>query len=491
MQVQFINDQEFIKYKFKTKPYKHQYDAFLKCKDRDSYALFMEQGTGKSKVIIDNIAYLFRNGKINTAVIAAPKGVYRNWLSSEYKVHMPDDVKEFTDIVVWSPTETKTNIENLTNFLKPNNNLKFFIINIEALSTDKGKNYLHRLLNSSKAFFCIDESTNIKNRTARRTKACLKLGRLAKFRRILTGTPVTQGPLDLWSQVNFLDEYILQNSFYAYRNTFCVLKRRRISTHSFDEIVGYQRLDQLQEILDKHSFRVTKEECLDLPPKIKQIRQIDMTSPQKLMYTQLKKRAILELEQEKLVTAPLIITRILRLQQILCGFVKFDDGTEEVIKGTNPRLDELLDVLEETQGGVIIWATFRRTIQMIRDALAKKYGASKVATYYGETESEVRQEIVEKFQKGDIKYFIGQPRTGGYGLTLTNAKTVIYFNNTYDMEVRLQSEDRAHRIGQKDKVLYIDFVCPKTIDEKILKTLSNKKKLADQITGDNWKELFI
>ena len=470
MQVQFVNEKDFIKYKFKTKPYKHQYDAFLKCKDRDSYALFMEQGTGKSKVIIDNIAYLFRNGKINTAVIAAPKGVYRNWLSSEYKVHMPDDVKEFTDIVVWSPTETKTNIENLTNFLKPNNNLKFFIINIEALSTDKGKNYLHRLLNSSKAFFCIDESTNIKNRTARRTKACLKLGRLAKFRRILTGTPVTQGPLDLWSQVNFLDEYILQNSFYAYRNTFCVLKRRRISTHSFDEIVGYQRLDQLQEILDKHSFRVTKEECLDLPPKIKQIRQIDMTSPQKLMYTQLKKRAILELEQEKLVTAPLIITRILRLQQILCGFIKFDDGNEEIIKGNNPRLDELLSVLEETQGGVIIWATFRRTIQMIKDALAKKYGASKVATYYGETESELRQEIVEKFQNGEIKYFIGQPRSGGYGL---------------------QSEDRAHRIGQKDKVLYIDFVCPKTIDEKILQTLSNKKKLADQITGDNWKELFI
>tara|TARA_R100000388_G_scaffold18333_1_gene14206 strand:- start:1133 stop:2608 length:1476 start_codon:yes stop_codon:yes gene_type:complete len=491
MQVQFTDKKQFIKYKFKTKPYKHQYDAFIKSKDKESYALFMEQGTGKSKVIIDNIAYLFREGKIDTAVIAAPKGVYRNWLSSEYNTHMPDDVKEFTNMLVWSPNETKTNIENLTNFLKPNNKLNFFIINIEALSTDKGKNYLHRLLNSSKAFFCIDESTNIKNRTARRTKACLKLGRLAKYRRILTGTPVTQGPLDLWAQVNFLDEYILQNSFYAYRNTFCVIRRRRVSTHSFDEIIGYQRLEELQSILEKYSFRVTKEECLDLPPKLRQIRQIDMTPSQKLMYTQLKKRAILELEQEKLVTAPLIITRILRLQQILCGFIKYDDGTEEIIKGPNPRLDELLNVLEETQGGVIIWATYRRTIQMIKEALAKKYGVNKVATYYGETESEVRQEIVEKFQKGEIKYFIGQPRTGGYGLTLTNAKTVIYFNNTYDMEVRLQSEDRAHRIGQKDKVLYIDFVCPKTIDEKILKTLSNKKKLADQITGDNWKELFI
>ena len=491
MQVKFIDDKDFINYKFKTKPFKHQFDAFMNSKDKEAYALFMEQGTGKSKVIIDNIAYLFRKGSIDTAIIAAPKGVYRNWFGSEFKTHMPEDVVQFSKVCIWSPVETKKNIEELTNFLKESEKLRFFIVNIEALSTDKGKNYLQRLLNTGNAFFCIDESTSIKHRTARRTKAVLKLGKMAKYRRVLTGTPVTQGPLDLWAQMNFLDEYILQSSFYAYRNAYCVIRRRRTSTHSFDEIVGYQRLEELQEILKPYSYRVTKDECLDLPPKIRLKREIELNRDQKRLYHTLKKRAILELESEKLVTAPLIITRILRLQQILCGFIKSDDGTEEVISGANPRLEELLNVLEETQGGVIIWATFRRTIQMIYDALAKKYGASNVATYYGETESEVRQEIVEKFQAGKIKYFIGQPRTGGYGLTLTNAKTVIYFNNTYDMEVRLQSEDRAHRIGQKDKVTYIDFVCPKTIDEKILETLSNKKKLADEITGDKWKEIFI
>ena len=491
MQVKFISDEDYINYKFKTKPFKHQFDAFMNSKDKEAYALFMEQGTGKSKVIIDNIAYLFRKGSIDTAIIAAPKGVYRNWYASEFKTHMPEDVVQFSKVCIWSPIETKKNIEELTSFLKESEKLRFFIVNIEALSTDKGKNYLHRLLNTGNSFFCIDESTTIKHRTARRTKNVLKLGKMAKYRRVLTGTPVTQGPLDLWSQMNFLDEYILQNSFYAYRNAYCVIRRRRTSTHSFDEVVGYQRLEELQEILKPYSFRVTKDECLDLPPKIRLKREIELNRDQKRLYHTLRKRAILELESEKLVTAPLIITRILRLQQILCGFIKSDDGTEEIIPGTNPRLEELLDVLEETQGGVIIWATFRRTIQMIYDALAKKYGASKVATYYGETESEMRQEIVEKFQAGEIKYFIGQPRTGGYGLTLTNAKTVIYFNNTYDMEVRLQSEDRAHRIGQKDKVTYIDFVCPNTIDEKILETLSNKKKLADEITGDNWKELFI
>ena len=491
MQVKFIDDKDFINYKFKTKPFKHQFDAFMNSKDKEAYALFMEQGTGKSKVIIDNIAYLFRKGSIDTAIIAAPKGVYRNWYASEFKTHMPEDVVQFSKVCIWSPVETKKNIEELTNFLKESEKLRFFIVNIEALSTDKGKNYLQRLLNTGNAFFCIDESTSIKHRTARRTKAVLKLGKMAKYRRVLTGTPVTQGPLDLWAQMNFLDEYILQSSFYAYRNAYCVVRRRRTSTHSFDEIVGYQRLEELQEILKPYSYRVTKDECLDLPPKIRLKREIELNRDQKRLYHTLKKRAILELESEKLVTAPLIITRILRLQQILCGFIKSDDGTEEVIPGANPRLEELLNVLEETQGGVIIWATFRRTIQMIYDALAKKYGASNVATYYGETESEMRQEIVEGFQAGKIKYFIGQPRTGGYGLTLTNAKTVIYFNNTYDMEVRLQSEDRAHRIGQKDKVTYIDFVCPKTIDEKILETLSNKKKLADEITGDKWKELFI
>ena len=164
MQVKFINDDDFIKYKFKTKPFKHQYDVFLKSKDREAYALFMEQGTGKSKVIIDNIAYLYREGKINCAIIAAPKGVYRNWVASEFKTHMPDDVKAFTDICIWNPAETKSNIETLTNFLNPSHKLKFFIINIEALSTDKGKNYLTRLLNTSNCLWTIDESSHRKNR---------------------------------------------------------------------------------------------------------------------------------------------------------------------------------------------------------------------------------------------------------------------------------------------------------------------------------------
>ena len=156
MQVKFLEKNIVSDYKFKTPPYKHQYDVFMKSRDKESYALFMEQGTGKSKVIIDNIAYLFRSGKIDHVIVVAPKGVYRNWINQEYEIHMPNDVKEFTDIELWSPNLTKINLDRLANFLMPSHRLKFFVINIEALSSEKGKNYLQRFLNIGKCFFVID-----------------------------------------------------------------------------------------------------------------------------------------------------------------------------------------------------------------------------------------------------------------------------------------------------------------------------------------------
>lgn len=487
-QVSF-SDNEFIDYKYKTKPFKHQWDVFKTSRDEEYYALFMEQGTGKSKVIVDTITHLARKGSIDSAVIVAPKGVYRNWLKQEIPIHMPDDVLDSIYMELWNPTETKKNIERLTEFMKSNHNgLKVFIINIEAFSTLKGLHYTQRFLNVHKSMVVIDESSTIKHKTARRTKNLLKLANMAKYRRILTGTPVTAGPIDIYTQMSFLSDNILQSSFYGFRNRYCVLRRRTINMRTFDEIVDYQNLDELQDIIKPYSYRVTKAECLDLPDKVYTKREIEMTPKQKKVYDILKKKAYIELSEEKSVTAPLVITRLLRLQQIMCGFVKYDDGREEEIDKVNPRITELLQVLEETEGQVIIWSNYTRSIHDIENAI-KKYMKNKTcATYYGDTKSEDRQEIVTQFQAGEIDYFIGQPRTGGYGLTLTNATTVIYYANSYDLEVRLQSEDRPHRIGQTNKVTYIDFVTPKTIDEKIFEALRNKKSLADSITGDNWKE---
>ena len=483
-----FSDDTVKDFKFKTKPFDHQIKAFNLSRDKEYYALFMEQGTGKSKVIIDNIAYLYRNGKINAAIIIAPKGVYRNWEQAEIPIHMPDDVMDYTIMHIWKPTETKSNIKQLKDFLREDTHkLKLFIINIEAFSTTKGLHYTQRFLNVHKTMIIVDESSTIKHRTARRTKNILKLTIHSKYRRVLTGTPITQGPLDIYTQMAFLSEYVLNCSYYGFRNRYCVLRRRTINMKTFHEIVDYQNLDELQDLLKDHAFRVTKDECLDLPEKIYQKREIELSKDQKKIYELLRKKAYIELSKEKTVTAPLVITRLLRLHQVLCGFVKHDDGTEEPIPGGNPRLQELIQVLEETKGQVIIWANYRRSIREIQEKL-KDYFKIPVASYFGETRSEDRQDIINKFQNGYYKYLISNPRTGGYGLTLTAATTVIYYANTYDLEARLQSEDRPHRIGQKNNVTYIDFITPKTIDEKIFKSLKTKKSLANTITGDNWKE---
>jgi SNF2 family DNA or RNA helicase len=203
----------------------------------------------------------------------------------------------------------------------------------------------------------------------------------------------------------------------------------------------------------------------------------------------MKKLALAKLEDGELATTASVLTQIMRLQQICCGFLQPDDG--EIQSLDNNRMDELLTILDETQGKVIIWASYTHDIKKIRDTLAEKYGEESVACYYGETPQDERQTIVEEFQDkdGPLRFFVGQPRTGGYGITLTAANTVIYYSNSYDLEIRLQSEDRAHRIGQTNKVTYIDLVSPNTIDEKILIALKSKIDIAGQVLGEqarNW-----
>jgi SNF2 family DNA or RNA helicase len=202
----------------------------------------------------------------------------------------------------------------------------------------------------------------------------------------------------------------------------------------------------------------------------------------------MKKLALAKMESGELATTASVLTQIMRLQQICCGHLAPDDGPIERIK--NNRLSELLSLSEEVQGKAIIWATYSHDIEMIREELAKLYGPEAVATYYGATPQDQRQEIVNRFQdkRDPLRFFVGQPKTGGYGITLTAANTVIYYSNSYDLEIRLQSEDRAHRIGQSNKVTYIDLVSPDTIDEKILAALRNKIDIAGAVLGEDAKD---
>ena len=472
-------------YKFKTKPYAHQLEALEKSWAAETYALFMEMGTGKSKVLVDNIAVLYDKGAIRGALIVAPKGVYKNWDEIEFPVHLPDHVEHTK--VLWEPNITKKKQMELDTLFDGKDDLKVLIMNVEAFSTTKGLDFANSFLNIflGKALIGIDESTTIKSPTAKRTKNILKIGELAKYRRILTGSPVTKSPLDLYTQCKFLDPYHLdEDSYYAFRARYSNMVKRNFGGRSVQLVVSYRRLDELAKKLEKFSYRVLKEDCLDLPPKVFTKRIVELSDEQKKMYITMKNAAIAE-QDGKVMSSMSALTTLLRLHQITCGTFKADDGTLTPIK--NNRITALMDCLEETDGKVIIWATYREDIKTIVESLKKAYGDASTVEYHGGVDSTLRQKQIALFQQknGPTRYFVGNPSTGGYGITLTAANTVIYYSNNYDLEKRLQSEDRAHRIGQTGSVTYIDLVAEKTIDDRIIKSLRNKIDIANEIMGED------
>ena len=475
-------------YKFKTKPYNHQLIALEKSWAQKTYALFMEMGTGKSKVLVDNIAMVYDRGAVRGALIVAPKGVYKNWNDIEIPVHLPDHVEHTK--VMWEANITKKKQLELDTLFDGGTDLKILIMNVEAFSTNKGLDFAHSFLNifMGKALIGIDESTTIKNPTAKRTKNILKIGNLASYRRILTGSPVTKSPLDLYSQCEFLDLYHLgHQSYYSFRARYANMMQRNFGGRSVQLVTSYRRLDELAENLEKFSYRVLKEDCLDLPPKVFTTRRIELSDEQKEKYVTMKKSAIAELDG-KLMSSMSALTTLLRLHQITCGSFKADDGTVTPLK--NNRLTALMECLEEVEGKVIIWATYREDIKNIVIALKKAYGEASTVEYHGGVDTAYRQDHIAQFQAktSPTRYFVGNPQTGGYGITLTAANTVIYYSNSYDLEKRLQSEDRAHRIGQTGSVTYVDLIAEGTIDERIVKSLKDKVNIANEIMGEDIKD---
>ena len=475
-----------MNYKFKTKPYDHQIKALEKSVDEKNYAYFMEMGTGKSKVLVDNMAMLYDKGKINGALIIAPKGVYNNWFTGEIPTHLASHIKP--KMVLWTAAISKTKQKEYDSLFETGYDLHILIMNVESFSTDKGRLFAGKFLRAHRALMTIDESTTIKNPTAKRTKAIVALGKEAYYKRILTGSPVTKSPLDLFSQCNFLNDELLESgSYYSFKNRYAVMKTHNFGGRRVQLVHSYQRLDELAEILKGFSYRVLKEECLDLPDKIYIKREVELSKEQLQAYSTMKSAALATLKG-KMATAPHVLTQMMRLHQITCGHLKNDDGTTTEIKSN--RMTELMNLLDEVEGKVIIWGNYIYDIENLVKAVKKEYGDDSVVQYYGATSSEDRAKAIKKFQDPDskVRFFIGNPQTAGYGITLTEAGTVVYFSNGYDLEKRLQSEDRAHRIGQTKSVTYVDFIAPKTVDEKIVKALRNKIDIASQVMGEELKE---
>lgn len=465
-------------FKFKTKPYDHQEKAFLLSRNLKVFGLFLEMGCGKTKISIDALVWAYQQKLIDTVLIIAPNGVHAQWVNEQFPQHNPIPDKTVTVTYYASSTaKVQKQLKSLLD-IKPGSKLRVLSMNIDALSRNPGAGIRYAIdyLKTStpdKCLIIIDESSRIKNGAATRTHSCLELVKYAEWRRILSGTPVTRGAEDLFSQMRFLDERIFGfSSFTAFKSRYCIQQ----TFDRYTKIVDYQHIDELQKKIDGYTLRLKKEDCLTLPPKVYIKRYVEMVPEQKKLYERLADELMVELSNGSIVAANIAIVKLLRLQQLLSGYLPNEDGTinELVPLLQNPRIIATLETLEEMQGKVIIWARFRKDIENLKIALADY----KPSLYYGGMSQTEREKSLFDFTKGDSHVLIGNPQSGGIGLNLTIAKNAIYYSNSFDAECRWQSEDRAHRIGQDVPVTYVDLICKGTIDVQIVSNLRNKKSIA-------------
>ena len=488
------------KYQFKLEPYEYQRDALKKVWDLESAALFMDMGTGKTKVLLDNAGILYERGEIEGLLVIAPKSVYRNWSETEIPKHVPErlDIR----VVHWRASATKKEKQAIEDILQPRTSgLDILVMNVDAVNTKRGFDTAQKYLASRRCLMAIDESTTIKNPKAQRTKRMLSLAPLAPFRRILTGSPVTKSPLDVYTQCQFLDpRHLGFSSFYAFRNRYAVVQKKIIGRipqrqangqvvmrpKTAQIVVGYKNLGELQQKIEPFSVRVLKEDVLDLPDKVYLTREVPLTTDQERMYHDLVSDFMSEADDGRLISAPHALTRLLRLQQVVCGYAPFDD--EDPVRISDTRLNAVKDIIDETSSKVIIWARFRKDIEDLLNLLGEE-----AVGFYGDTKDSERMDIVRRFEDPDsgLRYLVANQATGGFGLTLLQGTTVIYYSNYFDLELRVQSEDRSHRAGQQFNVTYIDLVSPGTIDMKILKSLKSKIDIASEITGDQLREWLL
>ena len=470
-------------------PWDHQRRAFLLSRDRKAFALFMEMRTGKTKVLIDTASWLFIHGKIRQVLVVAPNSVKTNWVTDELPEHMPSYLPWIA--AAWTPTPTKAERQQLDAVLDTTNErVRWLVMNVEAFSSEKGVAVASKFVKLGATLMVVDESTRIKTPGAKRTRAIIAIGKHAPYRRIATGTPAVQGPLDTYAQGIFLDPTILGfSSFYSFRNHFAIM-----GGWNHKEVVAYTKLDELQALWDAHSFRVTRDECFDLPDKGYQKLIVDMTPEQKRIYTAMATRMRAEFEGQKM-SVSIILTQMLRLSQIAGGFVSPDlDGQwqQDVlpITGGNPKIDALLELADDVQGKVLVWARFRAEIAAAVAALRQKYGEDTVVEFHGGIDDTGRILARTAFQDpgSAVRFLVGQTETGGLGINLDKAQTIVYLSNSFSLESRLQSEDRPMSAAQKHSVAVIDIIARNTVDEKVVTALREKKDISRAVTGDAWKQ---
>jgi SNF2 family DNA or RNA helicase len=511
--------------------FKHQADIRPIMAAADGYALFWEQGTGKSKPTIESMAQKYLDGGIDAMLVVAPMGVHLNWITDELPAHLPPRVAGVMKGLSWRPASAGTKWQDKAFAdLLAHQGLAVFCVPVESFITDRMKKMVWRFLSKRRVFYVLDEGITIKSPGAKRTISIVASARHAVKRILLNGTPIANEPWDVYSQMKFVNEDFWRahelDNLQTFKTHFGIWKKvdadKSATGKAFDLCVGYRRLKELQEILGTASNRVTKEDAgLNIPPKVFTKARFDMSPEQERHYTSIKDEFMTWLDTAQKcdscggsgrvcsggdytepcvdcngsgfgvqgqLMADLAITRMLRFQQVTSGYLPTPMGHELDfhMMRENPRLDRLKTGVLALPHPAIIWYRFQKDGDLIQEML--RANKREVVRYDGTVPEVQRNQAKLDFQQGRAQFFIANPAALSMGVTLTQAKTVVYYNNNFNLVQRLQSEDRAHRIGQDVSVLYVDLVANGTIDEKIVKALREKMDVASQVTGDKWKE---
>jgi len=447
------------------------------------YAFFWEMGGGKTKITLDTAAMLYLNGKIDGLLVFAPKGAYLNWVFEEIDKHMTDMLDY--RVAYWSASPRKAEKAAIKSIMVPDPEcLDIFVVNTEAMSHKSGYGAAKEFVKSHKCLTCVDESTDIKTPKSKRTKSIMFLRDLSPYRRILTGTPITQSPLDLYSQCQFLKKGSLgHNSFLSFKNDYAIIMQMRMGTRTFPKITGYRNIDRLKKLVAPFSSRILKEDCMDLPEKTYSTEYVEMTAEQLTAYNDMRETCVAMFEED-VVTVTSALTAIVKLQQIVCGHIKTEDG--KVIDIPNNRLTAMVDIINRLPNDkkVIIWCHFQRDVQQVTKTLADEFGKNSAVHFYGETNDKDRVLNKVRFNDEPECRFMVASSAGSKGNTWVSSHNVIYFSSSYNLMTRLQSEDRCHRHGQSENVLYTDLISRNTVDEKIVKALRDKKDVANMVLDD-------
>jgi SNF2 family DNA or RNA helicase len=495
-------------FEYKTKPKDYQDEEFIKHRQKKFVGLWWEMGLGKTKTALDIAAWKYLAGEIDAVLVVTLKNLIDVWTEIEAEKH---GAVPFT-AAFWNQNRVEFGMRGLIE----KEGLIIAAINFDSIFQKKGMAFTRSLLTSRKTFIVVDESQGIKNPSSARTKALLKLGPLAVARMILTGTPMLSSPLDIWSQMEFLSPSILKMKFREFKSTYAIEEELGGITHEewvynpatgkstkqtvpTKIVVGYKKLEDLRSRIGPHVSRLTKAEKLDLPPKVYMpTRTYELTPEARKAYKQMAENLIIDISGGRRVSAPIPLTKSLRLHQLVCNIVVPDDATAmdpnymgEPFAAANPRMSVLMELLEGCSGKGIIWADYRYSLHEIHERLLKEYGSKSTVLFAGITSREDRRRAVDQFQdpKSPVRWFVGQPTAGGTGITLTEAEDTIYYSNPFSrMGLRKQTEDRPHRIGQERTVTYTDIAAKRTLELPMLRSLLGKHELAAEVTGDDLLE---